>query len=324
MAVVRQRDEDQLFSNALDRGQGGLAGADANTSGQMAMPQQPTQSGSGFVNLQRYLEQNPTNDITNSIKNFANSANDKENQSFNQIVSPAQQFIKTQGPLSQNKVDEASIYNSFNALGAPKASYVPEYNKLGDIIQGKQVDASSPGYNSPLSYSPSLEFKQSQQAVQNPFLPRVPGSNDTSLASFLASNKSTYTPGMESLDTALFRSNPNTPNVLKESQDMFNKTLANQDSQLSSVNNQVAGIKNAFENQTKGAQQAAKNVIGSQSGAITSDEDLKKYQQLATWLGQDPSLVHKAGPPGSLDTGPVNNPSYAKNLDMANWHRRWF
>lgn len=204
MAYLRQQqdeDEEGLSPAITAGGSGGFFGTGESSPTQDSPANAPTKSGTRFVNLQRYLDQNDVSGTVQKIQNKTNDILNTEGTSYDTAVKPASDFINGSGNTAEHKL------KTDHGIGFV-SDLAKRWNTFGD-----NPDAFSPYLNSRSANAPSdpsWSFSPGSQDKVNSL------SNIETLAPELASDKSRYTAGMSALDQALYGTDNSTKEAINK------------------------------------------------------------------------------------------------------------
>lgn len=190
MAYLKKPEEEQNFNpNSPLGGSAGFLGGNQGGGGlTQSKEYAPTSSGARFVNLSRYLEQNPLGGTVQKIGNKTNEVLDKENASYQNAVKPTVDYM--------NNPDNIKRHSAKTDRGA---------GFLIDLQNRKKRIADDPTAFDDLINSDSANVKDVSWSLSPESADRMKTMSDiNTLVPELASDRARYTPGMMALDNALY------------------------------------------------------------------------------------------------------------------------
>lgn len=278
MAYINQNtedDEDQLLNNGIKGNNGGFLGSGITDSSPVKSANAPTSSGTRFVNLQRYLEQNPSSGVISNLNNKVSSVLSDEGQKYDTATKDARDFLNQEqnDPLHQSKTDHG--FSFLSSLANATNNLADNPSGLDNFLNNRSGSAPS---------SPSWSFgSDSFDKIKNL-------SNMDTLAPALASDKSRYTSGMSALDQAIYGTNNDIKNSINKIPGTVDDWRNQKNSELSSIS---SGL-DKFKSDEQGAADATKAWLkqyldeGAAKGQLDYDPTGKtqaKYANIARLLG---------------------------------------
>ncbi len=265
MAYVQKREADeeqqgQPAANALDRtGGAGVLGGDVTANGNVNAAPAPTNSGSHFVNLQRYLEQNPMTDVSGKIGGLTDKTIGSAMGDYTKGTEGLRGWVANDSDASSKRYTPEEIKKLVEeSTNDPSKGF-----QLSNVLQNKQA-WDDPGDS---SYQPSDNLKRIAAIIGHPYTPRnsmvyddkgqPTGKAVSSLPYELAQDKQIYTPGQEALDISLLSSKGDVQGAIKKGQDQLTQTTNDITKGVSDLNTQASNIRTGFKDQSSEARQAA-------------------------------------------------------------------
>lgn len=190
MAYLKKPEEEQNFNpNSPLGGSAGFLGGNQGGGGlTQSKEYAPTSSGARFVNLSRYLEQNPLGGTVQKIGNKTNEVLDKENASYQNAVKPTVDYMNNPDNIKRHSAKTDSGAGFLIDLQNRKKRIADDPTAFDDLINSDSANVKDVSW----SLSPESADRMKTMSDINTLVPE------------LASDRARYTPGMMALDNALY------------------------------------------------------------------------------------------------------------------------
>lgn len=190
MAYLKKPDEEQNFNpQAPIGGSSGFLGGNPGGGGVVQSKEYaPTSSGARFVNLSRYLEQNPLGGTVQKIGNKTNEVLDKENANYQNAIKPTVDYMNNPDNMKYHSAKTNNDAGFLVDLNDRKRRIADDPTAYDDLLNSRSAQLP----NATWSLNPESADKMKSL------------SNINTLAPELASDRARYTPGMMALDNALY------------------------------------------------------------------------------------------------------------------------
>lgn len=190
MAYLKKPDEEQNFNPQTPiGGSSGFLGGNPGGGGVVQSKEYaPTSSGARFVNLSRYLEQNPLGGTVQKIGNKTNEVLDKENANYQNAIKPTVDYMNNPDNIKRHSAKTDSGAGFLIDLNNRKRRIADDPAAYDDLLNSDSANVKD------VSWTLSPESADKMKTM----------SNINTLAPELASDRARYTPGMMALDNALY------------------------------------------------------------------------------------------------------------------------
>lgn len=294
MAIIRRNpllDDNSLVQPGMSGGSGLLGGGDPGGTSQPTSPQTaaPTNSGMRFTNIQRYLDRNPVMPIDQGIKQYADnvvgSTKNNFDKQYGDYMGQLGRAQQASMPLSKEQ-----IYEKLGLQTRPGG---------GDFLKpyfdpSAPIDLPAFGYKNTGEGMPdgSYNLAKAKDIVSNPYELRGP-TRTSSLMSELATNKPSYTPGMEAMDAALMQATGQGAQSSKDAAKRITDLGSDITSRTGAAQQAYLDAQNTIKSNREKTKAAAQELFDQNAGTVDTLEQEQKYQRLASLLGLDPSRVKR-------------------------------
>lgn len=222
MAYLKKPDEEQNFNpQAPIGGSSGFLGGNPGGGGVVQSKEYaPTSSGARFINLSRYLEQNPLGGTVQKIGNKTNEVLDKENVNYQNAIKPTVDYMNNPDNMKYHSAKTNNDANFLVDLNDRKRRIADDPTAYDDLLNSRSAQLP----NATWSLNPESADKMKSL------------SNINTLAPELASDRARYTPGMMTLDNAIYQTGNDVKNAIDKIPGQFEQFSNAKATELGDIN----------------------------------------------------------------------------------------
>lgn len=238
MAYLKKPDEEQNFNPQTPiGGSSGFLGGNPGGGGVVQSKEYaPTSSGARFVNLSRYLEQNPLGGTVQKIGNKTNEVLDKENANYQNAIKPTVDYMNNPDNIKRHSAKTDSGAGFLIDLNNRKRRIADDPAAYDDLLNSDSANVKD------VSWTLSPESADKMKTM----------SNINTLAPELASDRARYTPGMMALDNALYTTGNEVKNAIDKIPVQFDQFVKDKAAGIADINKR-AGQWRKEEDETRDA-----------------------------------------------------------------------